>query len=121
VKPPILGNPKSICAIAESHKISYGTPNRRIHGGHSIVEANQEKQKVTPTQESLLMQFMGESADRGLPLMHAQIEQHANATCKAMLGADCKPVGKKWVFTFLDRHHAVIQTFWSKPLDTQCA
>jgi hypothetical protein len=81
-KPPSLGKPKSIRAIAEGHKVSCGTLNRRIHGGRSTVEANQERQKITPTQEWSLVQFMRESADQGFPLMHAQIEQHANAIRK---------------------------------------
>jgi hypothetical protein len=38
-----------------------------------------------------------------------------------MLSTDCEPVGKKWVFAFLDCHHVEFQTFWSKSLDTQRA
>jgi hypothetical protein len=64
---------------------------------------------------------MRESADRGFPLKHHQIEQYANAVRQATLGTDCEPVGKKWVFSFLDRHHSELQTFWSKALDTQRA
>jgi hypothetical protein len=120
-KPAALGKPKSIRAIAEKHKVTYGTLHRRINGGKSIREANQRWQKLTPVQEWSLVQFMLESADRGFPLGHRQIEQFADAVRQAILGPDCDPVGAKWVFAFLDRHHDALRTFWSKPLDTQRA
>jgi hypothetical protein len=62
-RPAAFGQKKSIRAIAQSYRISYSTLNRRIQGGRSITEANQEKQKVTLVQEWTLMQFMRESAD----------------------------------------------------------
>jgi hypothetical protein len=121
MRPAALGQKKSIRAVAESHGVSYSTLNRCVQGGRSITEANQEKQKVTLVQEWSLVQFMRESADRGFPLLHRQIEHHANAILQVTHGADFEPVGVKWVFGFLDRHHAVLQTFWSKSLDTQRA
>jgi len=33
---------------------------------------------------------------------------------------ECEKVGESWVGIFLDRHHEILQTHWSKPLDTQC-
>ncbi|KAJ6452859.1 hypothetical protein C8R47DRAFT_946961, partial [Mycena vitilis] len=93
----------SIQAIADHYKIPYTTLHRRIKGGRSIGEANKEKQKLTPVQEWSLVQFMLESADRGFPLKHAQIQQHANAVRQA-IDADCEKLGPKWVFAFLDRH-----------------
>jgi transposase-like protein len=62
-KPAALGQKKSVCAIAERHGVSYSTLNQCVQGGQSIIEANQEKQKVTPIQEWLLVQFMRESAE----------------------------------------------------------
>jgi hypothetical protein len=64
---------------------------------------------------------MRESADRGFPLLHHQIEHHANTILQVTHSADFEPVGAKWVFAFLDQHHTVLQTFWSKSLDTQRA
>jgi len=110
-----------IAAIAESHNVAYATLHRRIHGGHSIGEANQEKQKLTVVQEWTLVQFILEAAERGFPLSHTQIIQHADAVRQATLGADCEGVGVKWVFAFLDRHHQELRPFWSKALDTQRA
>ncbi|KAJ3499646.1 hypothetical protein NMY22_g19492 [Coprinellus aureogranulatus] len=52
---------------------------------------------------------------------HREIEQYANVLRQAKLGTECEPVGKTWVFRFLDRHRDVLQPHWSKPLDTQRA
>ena len=47
--------------------------------------------------------------------------QYANVLRQARLGANCEPVGSYWVYGFIDRWHEVLQTHWSKPLDTQRA
>jgi hypothetical protein len=120
-KPANLGAPMSILQISKKYKIPYATLNRCVNGGQSIRGSNEKKQKLTPAQEWLLVQFILESADRGFPLGHRQIEQYADAVRQAMLGADCEKVGVKWVFSFLDRHHDALRTFWSKSLDTQRA
>ncbi|KAF8175511.1 hypothetical protein K438DRAFT_1771121 [Mycena galopus ATCC 62051] len=78
-KPPHLGKPKSINEVAKKYKILYATLNRCVHGGKSIRESNTEKQKLTPAKEWSLVQFILESAERGFPLGHRQIEQFANA------------------------------------------
>jgi hypothetical protein len=80
-----------------------------------------KKQLLTMAQEWALVQFILESADHGFPLGHCQIEQYADAVCQVSLGTDCVPVGAKWVFAFLDRHHNALRTFWSKSLDSQRA
>jgi hypothetical protein len=72
------------------------------------MEANQEKQKVTLIYEWSLVQFMHESADRGFPLLHSQIEHHANTILQVTHSVDFEPIGAKWVLAFLDQHHAVL-------------
>ncbi|KAJ7242240.1 hypothetical protein C8J57DRAFT_972671, partial [Mycena rebaudengoi] len=102
----------SIRDIARTHGIPYTTLNRHVNGGRSIREANSEKQKLTVAQEWSLVQFILESAERGFPLKHAQIVQYADAVRQAQLGMECEPVGVKWVFGFLDRHHDALRAFW---------
>ncbi|PPQ90672.1 hypothetical protein CVT25_004665, partial [Psilocybe cyanescens] len=80
-----------------------------------------KKQKLTVTEETVLVTFILESANIGFPLSHQQIKQYANAVLESKNGAGYKPVGKRWVFNFMDRHYKKLQTHWSKPLDTQCA
>ena len=41
--------------------------------------------------------------------------------CRNRLGAECEDVGESWVGRFLDCHQDILQTHWSKPLDTQRA
>ena len=52
---------------------------------------------------------------------HCEIQHYANLVLQSHLGPDCELLSHKWVFKFLDRQHEHLQTFWSKPLDMQCA
>ena len=46
---------------------------------------------------------------------------YTNLICQNRLGADCEDLGDTWVGQFLDWHRDILQTHWSKPLDTQRA
>jgi hypothetical protein len=90
-------------------------------GGQSLEEAHQAHQKLTPVEETTLINFVEESVAHGFPQTHQNIEQMVNLIRKSQLGPDCEDVGKTWVGRFLDRHQDRIRTIWSKPLDTQRA
>lgn len=115
------GASQSLRRVAFTHDISKSTLQRRTNGGQSIQEFNASKQKLTPAEEHVLVNFILESANRGFPLDHKAIQHHANAIRESRLGGDCEKCGKAWVSRFLDRHRDTIQTHWSKPLDTQRA
>ncbi len=89
--------------------------------GKTMMEFNTTKQKLSQIEENVLVNFILESADRGFPLKHREIRQYANAIQQSRLGADCEPASDFWVFRFLDRHHELLATHWSKPLDMQHA
>ena len=55
------------------------------------------------------------------PLTHRVMEVHASATLHSCLGSQFEPVGKQWIFWFLDQHHDELQTHWRKLLDMQRA
>ena len=93
----------------------------RYKGGRSTREAHEDQQKLTPSEEIVIVDFVKQSADRGFPLTLRDIEQYANLVRKNRLGPNCVPVGESWVGRFLDRYRDVLQTHWSKPLDTQRA
>jgi hypothetical protein len=112
---------RSLRDIADSHGVSKSTLARRVQGGQSIREFNATKQLLSTAEEAVLVQFIIESADRGFPLNHDLIKFYVNAIIASRAGADADMCGKKWVFGFLDRHHDVLQSHWSKPLDTQRA
>ncbi len=107
--------------IAARHQVSSSTLERRCNQkGVPMTQFNAGKQRLTVTEESMLAQLNLESASQGFPLARNEIEQFANAILQTRVGAD-ETVGKQWYFRFLDRHHDILQTHWSKPLDTQRA
>ena len=95
--------------------------SRRLHGQRSATEASAQRQKVKPAEERVLVDFIKESADRGFPLVHSQVEDLANSLLASREGPDAAPVGQNWVDRFLTRHRDELQTHWSRPLDTQRA
>ncbi|GBE85902.1 DDE-domain-containing protein [Sparassis crispa] len=104
-----------------------GIPNQwrtiinRANGGRSVQEAHEEQQKLTPAEEAVLVDFLLQSAERGFPQYIFDIESCANIIRAVRLGPECEKVGDDWADRFLNRHHDVLQTHWSKPLDTQRA
>lgn len=102
--------------------VSSSTLERYVNGkGQAMLKFNVTKQKLTPTEEGVLVDLLLESANRGFPFQHCKIRQFANAIQKSRLGSDCKPLSYFWVFRFLQRHHEQLGTHWSKPLDMQRA
>ena len=113
---------KSIRDVAHEFSVDPSSLSRRIKKkGASMLEFNQTKQKLTVNEEKVLVTFILESANIGFPLSHRQIETYANAVLESKNGPEYEPVGKQWVFNFMNRHHEKLQTHWSKPLDTQRA
>ena len=115
----------SLRDIAHLHGIPtlYSTIWKRYNGTQqSIAEAHQSLQKLTVAEELTLVSFLNESAEHGFPQSHEQIENFANTILQSRLGTDTtQTVGGSWSGRFLDRHRDVLQTHWSKPLDTQRA
>jgi hypothetical protein len=58
--------------------------------GKTMLEFNATKQKLSQTEENVVVNFILESADRGFPLKHREIRQYANAIRQSRLGADCE-------------------------------
>jgi Tc5 transposase DNA-binding domain len=82
---------------------------------------HEDQQKLKPSAEQTLVNFLIESAERGFPQTLHQIENFANLIRQSRLGPECEKVRENWVGRFLDRHRKILQTHWSKPLDTQHA
>lgn len=76
-------------------------------------------QALPPAKEAKLVELILEMADRGLPLTHSDIRKYA--TCLLNSGKRGPPstLGKNWTGNFLDRHHDVLATHWSSPLDSK--
>ncbi|KIJ27018.1 hypothetical protein M422DRAFT_191518 [Sphaerobolus stellatus SS14] len=65
----------------------------------------------------MLLDYVLESADRGFPLAHHNIQQSANVILKGN-SSEMQCVGKNWVDRFIERHRDQLQSHWSKLLDT---
>lgn len=109
--------------IAEEFGIpkQWRTIINHFNGGRTMREAHEEQQKLTPAEEAVLVDFLMESADRGFPVSVCDIDVMADLIRSRRLGPDCTKVGASWRERFLDRHRDILQTHWSKPLDTQRA
>lgn len=73
-----------------------------------------------PAEERVLVDFILESADRGIPLPVKNIRLHADAILAGREMPDT-PVSDAWTGRFLDRHREELQTHWSSPLATERA
>jgi hypothetical protein len=114
------GKKRGLRPIAAKHGVNFKTFSNLVNGGRSIGTFNASKQKLTHSEERVLVDFILESADRGLPLSHKNIQTHANTI---ITGRDVpgEPVGEAWVPRFLDRYRDELQTHWSRPLATERA
>ena len=114
---------KGARTIAQEYGIAnqWRTIVNRYDGGRSIRDAHKDQQKLTSAEEAVIVDFVNQSADRGFPQTCQNITQYANLVRHNCLGPDCEEVGDMWVGRFLDRQRDILQTHWSKPLDTQRA
>lgn len=113
---------KSIRRIALDCDVNYRTLARLAKGGVSMSAFNASKQKLKPPEERVVVDFIKESADRGLPLSRGEIVDVAESILASKHGeGPDSTVGDSWVDNFLTRHHDELQTHWSKPLDMQRA
>lgn len=118
---PIGTKPQGLRKVAEKFQVAWRTLANLVNGGQSASEASASRQKVTPTEERVLTNFIKDSADIGFPLDHRTIEVFANAIVHARVGSEYKPVGHTWIYNFITRHRDELQSHWSHPLDTQRA
>lgn len=107
--------------IAEKFGVGWQTLGRLANGETTASSFAASRQKLTPAEERILVDFSKDSSDIGFPLNHQELEMYANAILQSKNGDGYEPVGKQWVFRFLDRHREELQTHWSRPLDTQRA
>ncbi|KAF9642326.1 hypothetical protein BDM02DRAFT_3061260, partial [Thelephora ganbajun] len=66
---------------------------------------NASKQKLTSTEECVLVDTIMLASHQGIPYGHDDIREEANAILRNHLGCQCRTAGKKWVNNFLRRHN----------------
>ena len=82
--------------IAQEHGIDsqWRTITNRYRGRKSNAEAHEAQQKLTPSEEQVLVTFLNESAECGFPQTFRNIKNYANLIHRGRLGDDCPPVGE---------------------------
>ena len=60
-------------AVTDIHKVSKSILQRLVTGGVSMSAFNAGKQRLTPAEERVVVDFCLESADRGFPLTHDNV------------------------------------------------
>jgi hypothetical protein len=91
-------------------------------GGTSMSAFNTSKRKLTYAEEHILVDFIFESADQGIPMSLKNIEVHANSILASHAGdSEADTVGGSWVGRVLDWYRGELQTHWTKPLATERA
>jgi hypothetical protein len=109
--------------IAEDYGIAnkWRTVVNRYNGMQSTRKAHEAQKNLLQAKEVSLVDFLNQSAEQGFPQTLKNIENLATLLQKAHLGDDCSALGENLVHRFLDHYQEVLQTHWSKPLDTQQA
>ena len=92
-----------------------------MKGRQSIQEFNATKQLLTTAEEKKVVELLLVSSDRSQPFDYDEIAYIANQILANRPEGTARTVGKNWVSRFVRRHHKQLQTYWSKPLDSQRA
>lgn len=114
---------KTIAKLAQDFDVKYISLWRRLQpqGQRSRTEALAARQKLSPTKEKKLLDIILEFSDRSIPLTRSDI--HTYGTYMANSGKQGRSakvtLGQNWVGNFLDRHHEILSTHWSSPLDSK--
>ena len=90
---------------AKATGASPATIGRHLQGGRTRREANVHKQYLTPTEESVLVNFVQRAAAVGHPVRHSYLRELAETLHKNRVGGDAAvSIGKRWVERFLRRN-----------------
>ncbi|KIK82075.1 hypothetical protein PAXRUDRAFT_154603 [Paxillus rubicundulus Ve08.2h10] len=123
-------NLRVLCCEAEEEmekqnkkvSLSHITLKRRLKGGRSCQQANEETNAwLTPEEEEIVVAYCLELAARGFPLMHKTLKNHVDSLLHAWLrsGFPKRGVGRNWTERFLDQCMEHLGTYWSSTLDTK--
>ncbi|KIK94277.1 hypothetical protein PAXRUDRAFT_143223, partial [Paxillus rubicundulus Ve08.2h10] len=103
--------------------LSHITLKRRLEGGRSCQQANEENHGwlTCEEEEKNIIKYCPELAERGFPLTHKTLKHHVDTLLHAQFGAALPEsrVGKKWMDRFLHCHADGLHKYWSSVLDTK--
>ena len=111
-------NGQSIKTAAKEWGIPRSTLQRRIQGAQSRASIAASRQKLSPTQESHLVQWVQVQAALGLPPTHQQVREFAERILRLQGGP--QTLGKNWFQAFMRRNPS-IKVQRARPIDSQRA
>jgi hypothetical protein len=101
----------------KSISLNHATIIRHANGGKPMAEFNAEKCLLSKEEEKTILGFMEETANRGFPLSHRRLREHAAAIIGARQGPSFQGVGENWTDRFIFYHSERIKTIWSSSLE----
>ncbi|KAF5378694.1 hypothetical protein D9757_010747 [Collybiopsis confluens] len=99
----------SIRKAAKAFGVPCSTLQDRYNGKATRAEAHAHQQNLVPSQEDILVQWIKAQAQRGIPLSHQVVIDHASEIAG-------KPMGSKWIQQFL-HWHPDLKIGWSSSLE----
>jgi hypothetical protein len=117
------GHFSNLKAACTTYGAPYSTVRDHLSGRVARFNSRPTNLKLTPTEESTLVQWILSMEERGLPLGADSIQQIANLLLQKRSDADedksCT-VGQRWVYNFV-RRHDTLQSRYNRKYDYQQA
>jgi len=104
------GHFSSLYAASTAYGAPYSTVRRRVSGRVARHDSRPTNLKLTPTEESILVQWILSMDERGLPPRADSVRQMANLLLQKrsnIEGVKVPQVGRCWVRNFVRRHQAL--------------
>ncbi|KAF5392410.1 hypothetical protein D9757_002187 [Collybiopsis confluens] len=119
---------RKVCRLAEEQclqekkkrvALSNSALHRRLHGGQCHREVKEGQRWLNNNEEEVLTNEVIYWGDRGFPLDHGRLKEHADEIARARHG-DAFPatgVGKAWTSRFVSDHRDQIGMYWTHSMD----
>jgi hypothetical protein len=103
----------------ETIHINHATIINHAKGKPTCAQANTTKAWLTEGETKIVLEFIVEQGNWGIPLSHFRLKEHVDEILCAHLADAFWPegVGKHWNNQFIERHSMHIVMAWSMPLE----
>ena len=104
--------------IADAFGVPPMSLQNRINGIESKRDSAARRQRILPEEETVMVQYLIETAKRGFPDTPQRAARHANQILRERTGVLDATVGHNWLSRFLNCHTDQLSCFWSTTLTT---
>jgi hypothetical protein len=108
------GQFSSVYATAKAYDIPESTLRGRVNGIDARRDSVPINRKLTPIEESTLIEWILSMDQRGLPVRSDLIRQMANILLQKRSQDNTLTVGKQWVYNFVQRHDSLQSKYTRK-------